>query len=104
MYLVFIKMDQFTEEEIKELHEAFSIIDKDHDGSISLIELGNLMKRIGKIVTHPELLKMVNAADMNGNSQIEFDEFLLMMAKNKKYQCSDQALTDVFNNFDKKDT
>lgn len=43
---------------------------------------------------------MVNAADMNGNSQIEFDEFLLMMAKNKNYQFSDQALTDVFNNFD----
>ena len=94
-------MDQFNEEEIKEFHEAFNIIDKDHDGSISLIELGNLMKRIGKNVTHPELLKMIHAVDMNGNSQIEFDEFLLMMAKNKNYQYSDQALTDVFNSFDK---
>lgn len=43
---------------------------------------------------------MVNAVDMNGNSRIEFDEFVEMMAKNKSYQYSDQALIDVFNTFD----
>ena len=39
--------DQLTEEQIAEFKEAFSLFDKDGDGSITTKELGTVMRSLG---------------------------------------------------------
>ena len=71
--------DQLTEEQIAEFIEAFSLTDKDGDGSITNKELVNVMRSLGQNPTEAELQDMINEADVNSNGMIEFPEFLTMM-------------------------
>ena len=48
--------DELTEEEIEEFKEAFSLFDKDGDGSITTKELQTVMRSLGQNPTESELL------------------------------------------------
>ncbi len=52
--------DQLTEEQIAEFKEAFSLFDKDGDGTITTKELGTVMRSLGQNPTEAELQDMVN--------------------------------------------
>ncbi len=73
--------DQLTEEQIAEFKEAFSLFDKDGDGTITTKELGTVMRSLGQNPTEAELQDMVNEVDADGNGTIDFPEFLTMMAR-----------------------
>ena len=49
-----------------EYKEAFSLFDKDNDGTITTKELGTVMRSLGQNPTESELEDMINEADMNG--------------------------------------
>lgn len=51
--------DQLTEEQIAEFKEAFSLFDKDGDGTITTKELGTVMRSLGQNPTEAELQDMV---------------------------------------------
>ena len=53
--------DQLTEEQIAEFKEAFSLFDKDGDGTITTKELGTVMRSLGQNPTEAEVQDMVNA-------------------------------------------
>jgi len=73
--------DQLPEEQIAEIKEAFSLFDKDGDGTITSKELGTVMCSLGQKPTDAELVDMINEVDANGNGTIEFPEFLTMMTR-----------------------
>ena len=52
--------DQLTEEQIAEFKEAFSLFDKDGDGTITTKELGTVMRSLGQNPTEAELQDIVN--------------------------------------------
>merc|ERR1712088_1267862 len=79
--------DHLTEEQTAECREAFALFDKDGDGTISTKELGTVMNSLGQKPTSAELEAMIKEIDTDGNGEIDFDEFLAMMAK--KLQESD---------------
>ena len=59
--------DQLTEEQIAEFKEAFSLFDKDGDGTITTKELGTVMRSLGQNPTEAELQgKFCFRSGMNG--------------------------------------
>lgn len=62
----FPQADQLTEEQIAEFKEAFSLFDKDGDGTITTKELGTVMRSLGQNPTEAELQDMINEVDADG--------------------------------------
>jgi calmodulin len=63
--------DQLTEEQIAEFKEAFSLFDKEGDGTITK-ELGTVMRSLGQNPTEAELQDMINEVDSDGNGTMNF--------------------------------
>jgi calmodulin len=93
--------DQLTEEQTAEFREAFALFDKDGDGTISTKELGTVMKSLGQKPTVAELNDMINEVDSDGNGEIDFEEFLSMMAKKLKETDLEEDIREAFRVFDK---
>ncbi|KAK1889580.1 Calmodulin [Dissostichus eleginoides] len=95
------RADQLTEEQIAEFKEAFSLFDKDGDGTITTKELGTVMRSLGQNPTEAELQDMINEVDADGNGTIDFPEFLTMMARKMKDTDSEEEIREAFRVFDK---
>merc|ERR1711920_505886 len=89
--------DQLTEEQIAEFKEAFSLFDKDGDGTITTKELGTVIRSLGQNPTEAELQDMINEVDADDNGTIDFPEFLNLMARKMK----DTDSEEEFKVFDK---
>ena len=83
--------DNLTEEQIAEFKEAFSLFDKDGDGTITTKELGTVMRSLGQNPTEAELQDMINEVDADGNGTIDFPEFLSLMARKMKDTDTEEA-------------
>ena len=71
--------DTDSEEELK---EAFKVFDKDGNGFISAAELRHVMTNLGEKLTDEEVDEMIREADVDGDGQVNYDEFVkMMMAK-----------------------
>lgn len=86
---------------IAEFKEAFSLFDKDGDGTITTKELGTVMRSLGQNPTEAELQDMINEVDADGNGTIDFPEFLTMMARKMKDTDSEEEIREAFRVFDK---
>ena len=60
---------------------AFSLFDKDGDGTITTKELGTVMRSMGQMPSEKELRDMINEVDSDGNGFIDFQEFLTLVAR-----------------------
>ena len=92
---------QLTEEQISEFKEAFTLFDKDGDGTITTKEFGTVLRSLGQNPTEQELQEMINEVDADGNGEVDFDEFLTMMARKMKDTDSEEEIFDAFRTFDK---
>ncbi|XP_006819033.1 neo-calmodulin-like [Saccoglossus kowalevskii] len=96
--------DELSMEQIADLKEAFALFDKDGDGSITVKELGIVMRSLGQYPTEAELQDIVNEVDADGDGTIDFDEFIDMMTKRmKRLKDVDpiKELQETFRVFDK---
>lgn len=94
-------MTDLTGETIKEFREAFALFDKDGDGSISVTELGIVMKNMGQNPTEAELKQMIQEVDADGNGRIDFAEFVTLLARKMNNTDKDAEIREAFNVFDK---
>ena len=53
---------------VAEFREAFSLFDKNRDGTISSAELGTVMRSLGQNPTENELQDMINEIDVDGTT------------------------------------
>ena len=92
--------DQLTEEQITEFKEAFSLFDKDGNGTITSKELGTAMRSLGQYPTEVELRDMINEIDADGNGCVDFPEFLTLMAKKMNDGDAEEEMKEAFRLFD----
>jgi len=64
-----------------ELHKAFRIIDQDGNGKISDVDIQRLAIEAGEHFTLDEVREMIDAADENGDGEIDMEEFMKMMKR-----------------------
>ncbi|KAL1484241.1 hypothetical protein MTO96_032687 [Rhipicephalus appendiculatus] len=65
-----------TEDEIR---EAFKVFDRDGNGFITATELRDVMTTLGEKLMDEEVDEMIRAADMDGDGQINYEEFAALM-------------------------
>ena len=66
-----------------ELIEAFQVFDRNEDRFISTAELKHIMNCLGEKLTDQEINEMILEADMDGDGQINYKEFVLLMSGTK---------------------
>ena len=61
---------------------CFQVFDRDGNGFISAAELRHVMTNLGEKLTDEEVDEMIREADVDGDGQINYEEFVkMMMAK-----------------------
>ncbi|XP_006838050.2 caltractin [Amborella trichopoda] len=65
----------------EELMKAFSIIDQDKNGKISVLDIQRCAKELGEKFTVAEIQEMIEEADRNGDGEVDTDEFVRMMRR-----------------------
>ncbi|XP_069115256.1 calmodulin-alpha-like [Argopecten irradians] len=94
--------DELTEDEIAEIKEAFSLVDKDGDGAISTKEVGNVMRSLGQNPSEQELQERIDELEEEDKGGlVEFPAFLALMSKSMKEKDTEEDLREAFRVFDK---
>lgn len=69
-----------SEAQLAKIARAWSVFDKDGGGSISVDELARAMSSLGHAQAPDTLRQMVAEVDVDGSGEVEYDEFVAMMA------------------------
>ncbi|XP_053548301.1 uncharacterized protein LOC128640024 [Bombina bombina] len=64
-----------------QLKTAFSIIDQDKDGHITISDLQEVSRLVGIHFSHRELTEMIQEADQDGDRAVDMNEFIKTMLK-----------------------
>lgn len=97
--------ENLTEEQKSEFREAFELFDKDADGTISIKELGEVMRVLNQAPTEQEILEMMKKETENEKVEtIDFIEFLSLMARKLRDVDTEEELLAAFRVFDKDKT
>merc|ERR1719312_783025 len=67
------------EDQESDLKEAFKLFDRDRDGFITLKELKKVSQILGNLMEQEELEEFMREADVDGNGQLDYEEFCKMM-------------------------
>lgn len=86
---------------LKEYRDAFELFDKDKDGTITAKELANVMKSLNQDPSEQELNEMIAEVDIDGNGNINFQEYLSLMARRMRDGDLEKEMQQVFRLFDR---
>ncbi|GMI12669.1 hypothetical protein TrVE_jg3124 [Triparma verrucosa] len=89
-----------TEDQIEEFKDAFSLFDRDGDGTITTVELGTVMRSLGQSVTESDLKDMISEVDADNSGTLDFAEFLTMMVRKIRGVDVQEEIASAFRSFD----
>ena len=95
--------DDLTNEQQSKLNEAFFLIDQDNDNSISINEVGLLLRVLGIFISENEIEKLKSELESQGNL-VTYDKFKKIYKKRLKTNLSSSDLYDAFRYFDNDST
>ena len=95
-----VSIDDLTEAQIAEFKQCFEEFDIDNSGSISASELKQLMISFGHNPTDEEIKETMAEADEDGNEEIEFEEFCILLLKKRTEVQALGELREAFNALD----
>ena len=85
----------------KEYINAFERFDKDYDGFISIDDLAEIMKNVGKPINEGESQDVKGEINPNDNSIFDLKEYMSIMEKRNREKDSDEDLLTLFQIIDK---
>ncbi|PIN19293.1 Calmodulin and related proteins (EF-Hand superfamily) [Handroanthus impetiginosus] len=84
----FIDLNEFkafhcggSDDNNKELREAFDLYDKDKNGKISVSELHSVLRSLGEKCSLKDCRRMISSVDVDGDGCVNFEEFKKMMTR-----------------------
>ena len=89
-------MDKFTDDQIRELHEAFLLNDKDNCGFIKSTEIRDTLKMLGMNPKDIDIQRISIACDDDADSLISFKEFIQMISQLESEEKSTREGKDLF--------
>ena len=63
------------------IENVFNVFDQDRSGTVTLAEMKKFFGEAGKIIEEDVWKEMMNEADLNGDGQIDLDEFVKLMLR-----------------------
>jgi len=78
-FLMMMGLKKEQEEAEDEIREAFQVFDGDGNGFINRSELAVVMSNLGETLGQEEIQTMIDEADLDGDGQINYEEFYAMM-------------------------
>ncbi|KAJ0407246.1 hypothetical protein P43SY_008021 [Pythium insidiosum] len=94
---IFRNMSQnLTAEELAEFREIFNLVDRDRGGSITKVELGELMDTLGIDTSPEEIDLMIHEIDQDSNGEIDFDEFVAVMSRKVNATYTSEQVKNAF--------
>ena len=63
----------------EEIREAFRVFDKEGNGFISSAELATVMLSIGEVLSVEETEEMIAEADIDGDGNVNYEEFVALI-------------------------
>jgi Ca2+-binding EF-hand superfamily protein len=81
-FLSLYKRLKQKERQEQKIRKAFEICDKDNSGHICLNELQRVMEQVGGELNELELKQMLKKADINGDTMIDYKEFIQLLKEN----------------------
>lgn len=94
------KRFELSDEQKKELREAFDLFDDENSGHINCHELKVCMRALGFEVKKKEVLELVNEVDVNDSGRIDYADFLSIMKKKFAARDPDDDIIAAFQLFD----
>lgn len=93
-------MDKLTDEQVLEFKEAFQAFDKKGTGSISVKEIGVVLRTLGLNPSEDEIGEIIEEVDKDHSGTIDFIEFLGLLKNLSKEGSNKDVLLSAFKIFD----
>jgi len=89
-------MSSFSDEQLSEYKDFFSLFDKTGENRIAYYEVGECLRAFGENPTNAEVMKVLNnpSNDEMNSKMVTFDEFLPMLAQVKR-QSQETSVEDM---------
>lgn len=84
-FLQLMTMKMAEKDTKEEILKAFRLFDDDDTGRISFKNLKRVAKELGETLSDEELREMIEEADLDGDGEVNQDEFLRIMKKTSLY-------------------
>ncbi|XP_023338566.1 neo-calmodulin [Eurytemora carolleeae] len=94
-------MENLKDEDVQHYKEMFQMFDKDGDGTISVKELGTVLRTLGLNPSEEEVEEMIEESDKDGSGSIDFQEFCGLMVNRDKQKETPDDIKQIFRVFDK---
>jgi len=94
-------LKSLTEEQKRDLHQAFRLLDDNHDGKINGYELKKMMEKMGLPAADEDVLYFLQKAGKDGDGLISEDEFFVFMNEFSNDDDLMEELLAAFKVFDK---
>ena len=75
-FILLMEMKMNDSDEEQDIIEVFKVFDNDGNGYITAAELRHVMTNLEEKLTDEEIDEMINEADIDGDGQISYNEFV----------------------------